>query len=81
MAVVHRSSLIVPASRGGGVAQRLLEAAEGEMRAWDCRRVTLDTTQPLQRAIHFYERNGYRPTGVVADFFGMPLYQYRKELR
>ena len=35
---------------------------------------------PLQRAIRFYERNGYRPSGRVADFFGMPLFEYVKPL-
>jgi len=42
--------------------------------------VTLDTTRPLERAIRFYERCGYRATGVVRDFFGMPLFEYAKDL-
>ena len=32
------------------------------------------------RAIRFYERHGYRPTGRVSDFFGMELIEYAKEL-
>jgi GNAT superfamily N-acetyltransferase len=63
-----------------GVAQQLLAHAESELRALGCERVTLDTTAPLQRAIHFYERNGYRATGHVSDFFGMPLFEYAKPL-
>jgi hypothetical protein len=42
--------------------------------------VTLDTTWPLQRAIRFYERQGYAATGRETDFFGMPLYEYAKPL-
>jgi ribosomal protein S18 acetylase RimI-like enzyme len=42
--------------------------------------VTLDTTRPLQRAIRFYERHGYRQTGRVSDFYGMELIEYAKEL-
>ena len=65
---------------GTGVAEELLRAAEGELRQLGCTRVTLDTTEPLQRAIRFYERNGYRASGKVGDFFGMPLLEYVKQL-
>jgi len=77
----HIRGMAVRASwQGCGVAQQLLEAAESELRRQGCRRVTLDTTEPLQRAISFYKRNGYRHTGKVGDFFGMPLYEYAKNL-
>ncbi len=71
---------VLPQWQGRGTAKELLEAAESQARAAGCTRVTLDTTAPLQRAVRFYEKNGYRATGVVGDFFGMPLYQYGKEL-
>jgi GNAT superfamily N-acetyltransferase len=63
-----------------GTAAELLHAAERYLRSQRCTRVTLDTTAPLQRAIRFYERNGYRASGRVIDFFGMPLYEYVKDL-
>jgi GNAT superfamily N-acetyltransferase len=66
--------------QGTGVAQQLLASAESELRTLGCERRTLDTTAPLQRAIRFYERNGYRATGHVTDFFGMPLFEYAKPL-
>lgn len=66
--------------QGRSLAQQLLEAAESELRSQGCRRVTLDTTEPLQRAISFYKKNGYSHTGKVSDFFGMPLYEYAKAL-
>lgn len=75
-----RGMAVRPDRAGTGVAQRLLEAAEHELRQRRCSRVTLDTTAPLQRAIRFYERNGFRPTGVVRDFYGMPLFEYVKRL-
>ena len=67
--------------QGRGVAQQLLEAAESELRTLGCRRMTLDTTEPLQRAISFYKKNGYQATGKVSDFFAMPLFEYAKDLR
>jgi ribosomal protein S18 acetylase RimI-like enzyme len=71
---------VLPHFQGSGVARRLLEAAEAELRKRACTRVTLDTTGPLQRAAHFYEKCGYQSTGRVSDFFGMPLCEYAKSL-
>ncbi|HTC94503.1 MAG TPA: hypothetical protein VK699_13775 [Terriglobales bacterium] len=31
-------------------------------------------------AVKFYEKNGYRRSGKIADFFGMPLIEYLKSL-
>lgn len=76
-----RGMAVLPEWQGSGMARQLLERAESELRALGCSRVTLDTTEPLKRAVHFYERHGYRATGRVADFFGMPLYEYAKELQ
>jgi ribosomal protein S18 acetylase RimI-like enzyme len=75
-----RGMAVLPAWRCQGVAQALLERAEEGIRATGARRVSLDTTAPLRRAIAFYERNGYRPTGKVTDFFGMDLFEYAKDL-
>jgi len=44
------------------------------------KRITLDTTEPLNRAIRFYEKNGYRPTGKIGRFYGMPLLEYSKAI-
>ena len=75
-----RGMAVLPDCQGSGVAERLLERAETELRTGKCLHVTLDTTAPLQRAIRFYERHGYQPSGKVGDFFGMPLYEYVKDL-
>jgi ribosomal protein S18 acetylase RimI-like enzyme len=66
--------------QGAGIARQLLQHAEAELRLRKCSRVTLDTTEPLKRAIQFYERNGYRPSGKITDFYGMPLFEYEKNL-
>jgi len=75
-----RGMAVLPSVQGRGVARGLLESIERELIGVGCAFVTLDTTAPLTRAIHFYERNGYARSGVVSDFFGMRLYQYRKQL-
>jgi len=75
-----RGMAVLPDYQGKGAADQLLHAAEAALRAAGCTRVTLDTTAPLQRAIRFYERNGYRATGHVSDFYGMELFEYEKDL-
>lgn len=76
-----RGMAVRPVWHGQGIAQQLLDVAESELRRCNCRRVTLDTTEPLKRAIRFYEKNGFRSTGKIADFFGMPLFEYEKSLQ
>ena len=61
-------------------AAALLAAVEEWLHSRGCKRVTLDTTLPLRAAMKFYEKNGYRRSGIVTDFFGMPLLEYVKEL-
>ena len=78
--VVRLVRAVLPSMRGKGVAAQLLRQAEEEMRLRGCTRVTLDTTEPLARAMRFYEKNGYCRSGRVSDFFGMPLIEYQKTL-
>jgi GNAT superfamily N-acetyltransferase len=75
-----RGMAVRPDRLGSGIAQALLDAAELAMHQRGCVRITLGTTVPLERAIRFYERNGYRQAGEVRDFFGMPLFEYVKVL-
>jgi GNAT superfamily N-acetyltransferase len=73
-----RGMAVPPEWQGRGIAQRLLDAIEKHLLAKGCVRISLDTTEPLERAMRFYEKNGFRRTGRVTDFFGMPLIEYLK---
>jgi N-acetylglutamate synthase-like GNAT family acetyltransferase len=75
-----RGMAVVPGRQGSEVAAVLLSQVESDLRDRHCSAVTLDTTKPLQRAIRFYERSGFRATGQTAPFFGMELIAYRKQL-
>ena len=75
-----RGMAVLPDWQGTGVALALLQSAEAELKKKGCGYITLDTTAPLMRAVQFYARNGYSASGRVTDFFGMPLYEYRKLL-
>lgn len=73
-----RGMAVLPSMRGSGIAAKLLSHAEAELRSHKCTRVTLDTTEPLERAMRFYEKHAYRRSGKVSDFFGMRLTEYEK---
>ena len=73
-----RGMAVAPTWQGSGVADDLLAAIEAELRALGCGRITLDTTEPLHKAVQFYRKHGYEPSGRVTDFFGMPLHEYVK---
>jgi GNAT superfamily N-acetyltransferase len=75
-----RGMAVFPEWQGRGVASALLTAAEQELLGRGCSYVTLDTTEPLTRAIQFYESHGYARSGRTSDFFGMRLHEYRKAL-
>jgi ribosomal protein S18 acetylase RimI-like enzyme len=75
-----RGMAVLPEFQGVGVAEILLSRAESDLKMKGCKFVSLDTTVPLQRAKSFYEKHGYRRSGKVSNFFGMPLYEYVKQL-
>jgi len=75
-----RGMAVLPEWRRLGVAAKLLATIESYLRACGCKRIKLDTTLPLQAAMKFYEKNGYRRSANIADFFGMPLLEYIKQL-
>jgi GNAT superfamily N-acetyltransferase len=75
-----RGMAVLPEWQGREVSSALLLAAEAELDLQKCLRITLDTTEPLERATRFYENNGYRRSGKITDFFGMKLHEFVKEL-
>lgn len=75
-----RGMAVVPEWQGSGVAQALLDRAVAEIREGGGRRVTLRTTEPLARAVRFYTRNGFRPSGTLADFHGMVVVERFRQL-
>lgn len=75
-----RGMAVRPEKQWCGVAIALLVRAESDLLSLRCRSVTLNTTRPLSRAMHLYERTGFRRTGEIGSFFGMELVKYRKQL-
>jgi N-acetylglutamate synthase-like GNAT family acetyltransferase len=75
-----RGMAVNPEWHGSGLSTSLLKTAEDELSKAGCKTITVDTTDPLNRAIRFYKKNGFRPTGKIGWFFGMPLIEFRKPI-
>lgn len=75
-----RGMAVRPEWQGQGIARGLLMAAELHLMELGCSRITLDTTDPLTKAICLYESCGFVRSGRVEDYFGMPLYEFVKQL-
>jgi ribosomal protein S18 acetylase RimI-like enzyme len=59
---------VAPSARGGGAAELLLDHVIGWARDRGFRRLRLDVGDGNGRAIAFYRRCGFRPTGATSTF-------------
>src|SRR5262249_12537755 len=76
-----RRMAVLPAARGLGIGERLLEQIEGFALEDSCERLFLSTTPFLNRAIRLYERFGFRfIDDDPDDLFGTPLLTMEKML-
>jgi ribosomal protein S18 acetylase RimI-like enzyme len=76
-----RGMAVSPEHQGSGLADRLLDRAETDIKEVGCRFVSLHTMDFLKRSIRFYKKRGYQRTGKTTDFFGQPAYEFVKELK
>jgi N-acetylglutamate synthase-like GNAT family acetyltransferase len=75
-----RGMAVRPEWHGSGLSAALLKRAEEELRNSGCKTVTLNTTEPLKRASHFYEKHGFRATSRLGSLYGMTLFEYSKSI-
>lgn len=75
-----RGMAVLPQLQGHKLAESLLNTAEEELRRLGCSRIILGTTEPLVRAMRFYEKHGYVRSGKIVDFLGMPLHEFVKQV-
>jgi len=76
-----RSMAVLPSARGTGIGERLLTQIENFAAAGAYRRLFLDTTPFLHRAIRLYERCGFEQTNEPPhELYGTPLVTMGKNL-
>jgi len=72
---------VIPSQRGrNSPAISLLKEVERDAQLENCKILTLDTTEILKRAQNLYEKNGFKKTGKIQDFFGSIIYEFAKTL-
>jgi ribosomal protein S18 acetylase RimI-like enzyme len=59
-----------PATRGQGIGRELLADAMAQLVAAGVKRVVLEVERTNQAAVRLYERSGFSPVAVLADFYG-----------
>lgn len=74
-----RSMAILPEARGNQIGERLLEEVKDYAAAHDYRKLFLNTTPFLKRAIRLYEKFGFVRCGSD-DLYGTPLLTMEKSL-
>ena len=61
--------VVKPSIQGGGIGRQLMEAAEQEVRReWGSTRMTMSVITMRSELIAYYERRGYRRTGLHKPF-------------
>ena len=76
-----RSMAVLPSARGAGIGERLLTEIENFAAAGAYRRLFLETTPFLHRAIRLYEKCGFEQTNEPPhEFYGTPLVTMSKNL-
>lgn len=73
---------VVPEARRRGVGLELLRRLEESARTADCSHMWLHVDAENEAAIQLYEREGYSPKGMRADYYGQgrPAVVYSKML-
>ena len=75
-----RSMAVHPSMRGQGIGKLLLARVEDFACANGYKRLILNTTPFMNRAIRLYEAFGFRFTGTERNWFGTPIRTMTKEL-
>jgi GNAT superfamily N-acetyltransferase len=73
-----RGMAVLPEFQGTGLASALLRTAIRAAAKNGERRVTLETTEPLERATQFYLRHGFRTSGRRRQWGGMKLIEFER---
>jgi GNAT superfamily N-acetyltransferase len=68
-----RGMAVLPKWHGTGTAATLLAAIEDWLRMLGGHSRHHRAARKLETAIAFYEKHGYRRSGNISDFYGMPL--------
>jgi ribosomal protein S18 acetylase RimI-like enzyme len=74
------SMAVDPAFQNNGVGNFLLDDIIKLTISKKFKKISIDSFHPLKDAIHFYESNGFKKTGVTKDYHGIEVFEMIKEI-
>lgn len=78
--LLFMSMAVLPAYAGKGIATALIRQVETEAHARQCLGILLETYLPLTQAVRLYQHCGFLTTGSKRDYFGIDIFEMRKEV-
>jgi ribosomal protein S18 acetylase RimI-like enzyme len=71
---------VKPEHQKKGIGFALLAEVEADAKRKQCRTISLETYPLLTKAIALYERFGFRRTGKTRDYYGVTIFEMKKEV-
>jgi len=71
---------VKPEHQKKGIGFALLAEVEADAKRKQCRTISLETYPLLTKAIALYERFGFRRTGRTRDYYGVTIFEMKKEI-
>ena len=75
-----RSMAVDPDYQSKGIGLFILKKIDELARRKNIKKISLETSKPLKRAIKFYKNFGFDFTGVTQNFYGIEIYEMIKRL-
>lgn len=76
-----QSMAVRPGVQREGIGMVILEAIERHAKEIDVNELSLECYEPLTKAIRLYEKFGFRKTGKRRSYYGITIFEMKKNIR
>jgi ribosomal protein S18 acetylase RimI-like enzyme len=74
------SMAVIPSLQGKGIGWRILEEINRLAKQKYCRIISLESSEPLKKAVNVYEKFKFRRTGKKRRYHGIIIFEMTKEI-
>ena len=74
-----RSMAVHPDVQRHGIGRFIMDNINKITQKMNIKKIVLETSSPLKPAFNFYEKQGFKKTGVSRDFYGVDIFEMIKE--
>jgi ribosomal protein S18 acetylase RimI-like enzyme len=75
-----RSMAVEPDYQNKGVGLFILENIFDIAKNENIKKISLESFKPLKKAVRFYEKHGFKKTGIIKDLYGNEIFEMIKIL-